>query len=66
MTLTNDSERALDVNLDANFGALIKSSDNGGKGGALGAGERKSLFFPLDVTGTGGKSTCTLRPRPAA
>lgn len=56
VTLSNDSERALDVKLDAAFGALMKASGDAGKGGALAAGQRKSLFFPLDVSGTRGLS----------
>ena len=83
VTLSNDSERALDVKLDARFGALMRASAGAGadgqggtladgQGGKLGdgqssklaagqgsqlaAGERKSLFFPLEVTGTRGQS----------
>ena len=62
VTLTNDGERALDVHLDAGFGALMRVAGDGArvgrerKGPVLGAGERKSLFFPLDVTGTRGTS----------
>ena len=62
VTLTNDGEHALDVHLDARFGALMRVAGGGaragrdGKGPVLGAGERRSLFFPLDVTGTRGTS----------
>lgn len=59
VTLSNDSERALDVKLDARFGALMKASADpsvAGQGGKLAAGQRKSLLFPLEVTGTRGQS----------
>lgn len=67
VTLSNDSERALDVKLDARFGALMRASvgagvaSQGGKladgqGGKLAAGQRSSLFFPLEVTGRRGQS----------
>ncbi len=75
VTLSNDSERALDVKLDARFGALMRASAGAGADGQggkladgqsskladgqnskLAAGERKSLFFPLEVTGTRGQS----------
>ncbi len=60
VTLTNDSERTLDVKLDAKFGALLTSSGDGGKSGELAAGQRRSLFFPLEVTGTRGQSDVRL------
>ena len=74
VTLSNDSERALDVKLDAGFGALMRASADAGVAGAAGkggtlvagqsgtlaAGQRKSLFFPLDVTGTRGLSDVRL------
>jgi alpha-2-macroglobulin-like protein len=59
VTLTNDSAQSLDVKLDAGFGALMRASTEGarpGSGGTLAAGQRRSLFFPLDVTGTRGVS----------
>lgn len=67
VTLSNEGERALDVKLDAKFGALMRASggsSTGGQGGKLGdgqssklaAGQRSSLFFPLEVTGTRGQS----------
>jgi len=60
VTLTNDSEQALDVALDASFGALLKTSADTGKGGALAAGQRNSLFIPLEVTGSRGQSQVRL------
>ena len=59
VTLSNDSERDLDIRLDARFGALMSASAAaavGGQGGKLAAGQRRSLFFPLEVTGTRGRS----------
>ncbi len=58
VTLSNDGERALDVKLDARFGAMLKSGNPAAasEGGKLAAGQRKSLFFPLEVTGTRGSS----------
>ena len=38
VTLTNDSERALDVNLDAGFGALMRVAGDGARQGANGRG----------------------------
>jgi alpha-2-macroglobulin-like protein len=60
VTLSNESGRALDVKLDASFGALMTASGGNGQGGALAAGQRRSVFFPLDVTGTRGLSDVRL------
>ncbi len=60
ITLTNESEQALDVALDSSFGALIKPVGDAAKGGALAAGQRKSLFVALDVTGVRGQSQVNL------
>ncbi|MBL8287373.1 MAG: hypothetical protein JNL85_05250 [Rubrivivax sp.] len=69
ITLSNDSERALDVKLDARFGALLKTVGEGGGGGnasaadrlgSLAAGQRRSLFVPLEVTGVRGTSEVRL------
>ncbi len=60
VTLTNDGEQALDVALDADFGALMRTSGDAGKGGALAASRRKSWFFPLEVTGARGQSQVRL------
>ena len=60
VTLTNETERSVNVALDANFGALMKSSGDTGKGGTLAAGQRKSLFIPIDVTGVRGTSSVQL------
>lgn len=60
ITLTNESEQSLDVTLDSSFGALIKPIGDTAKGGALAAGQRKSLFVALDVTGVRGQSQVSL------
>ncbi|MFO1288940.1 MAG: alpha-2-macroglobulin family protein, partial [Rubrivivax sp.] len=62
ITLSNDSERSLDVKLDARFGALLKAVGEGGgdRLGALAAGQRRSLFVPLEVTGVRGTSDVRL------
>jgi hypothetical protein len=57
VTLSNDSERALEVKLDARFGAQMRAASVATAtrpGGKLAAGERTSLFFPLEVTGARG------------
>ncbi len=60
VTLSNESERALEVKLDAGFGALMIASSEVGMGGALAGGQRTSQFYPLDVTGTRGLSAVHL------
>lgn len=60
VTLSNDQDQALNVALDANFGALLLPGKSPGKGGKLAAGQRSSLFFPLDVTGVRGESKVRL------
>lgn len=63
ITLSNDSENSLDVNLNVNFGAQIRLSEPGKVPGALGKlnpGQRKSWFIPLDVSGTRGLSEVSL------
>lgn len=60
VTLSNDSEQALDVTLDANFGKLLKATNNKGNNDKLAAGQRKSMFIPLEVTGMRGQSEVQL------
>lgn len=60
VTLSNDSEQALDVTLDANFGSLLKAANSKGKDDKLAAGQRKSMFIPLEVTGMRGQSEVQL------
>lgn len=63
VTLSNESDSALDVALDSSFGALIQPSGSAPKAGTLAAGQRKSLFLALDVTGTRGQSEVKLSAR---
>jgi hypothetical protein len=63
VTLTNDSDDTLNVALDASFGSLMQSAGQtgmNGKDGTLAAGQRKSLFYPLEVTGSRGQSMVRL------
>lgn len=60
VTFTNESERALDVTFDASFGEMMKSQAAANKLGKLAAGQRKSLFIPLEVTGVRGSSQVML------
>lgn len=60
VTLSNEGDGALDITLDSSFGTLIKTSGTPGQGGTLAAGQRKSLFMALDVTGTRGHSEVRL------
>ena len=63
ITLANESDRALDVQLTTRFGELMKATAETGRGaghGSLPAGERRSLFVPLEVTGTRGASQVSL------
>ncbi len=54
ITLTNDSERALDLTLDSDFGKLMRAAGQALPAGSLAAGQRKSIFVPLEVTGVRG------------
>ncbi|MCH8618207.1 MG2 domain-containing protein [Undibacterium sp. TS12] len=63
VTLTNESEQALQVRLNSNFGSLLKvtgNQDQQENGGQLPAGQRKSLFIPVEVNGTRGLSQVQL------
>jgi hypothetical protein len=57
LTLSNEKDRPLDVELDASFGELL-SLDKPAEGGQpkLAAGARHSVFYPLTVTGQKGHS----------
>lgn len=64
VTLSNERDRALSVKLDADFGELLKlDAPLSFSEGELGAGERKSLFFPVTVTGNSGKSKVRIAAR---
>ncbi|MFZ6871774.1 MG2 domain-containing protein [Undibacterium sp. Di27W] len=60
VTLSNESEQAVKVTLNSDFGKLLKASGSKGKVDAIAAGQRKSLFIPIEVTGTQGLSQVQL------
>ncbi|MFZ6641865.1 MG2 domain-containing protein [Undibacterium sp. TC4M20W] len=60
VTLSNEGEQAVNVTLNSNFGRLLKASDSNDKVGTIAAGQRKSMFIPLEVTGTQGLSQVQL------
>ncbi|MDP1978343.1 MG2 domain-containing protein [Undibacterium sp.] len=60
VTLSNEGEQAVNVTLNSNFGKLLKASNSNDKVGAIAAGQRKSMFIPLEVTGTQGLSQVQL------
>jgi hypothetical protein len=63
VTLTNDSNQALTLSLDSDFGKLMRpGSHNGAPApGTLAAGQRKSFFIPLDVLAAHGQSQVRLQ-----
>lgn len=61
VTLSNERANPLDVTLDASFGPLLKKAGEFDRGGALAAGARRSLWFPLDVVGAKGTSEVHLK-----
>ncbi len=57
LVLTNERDKQIDVQLTSSFGNLLtldKAVER--TSGAIAAGGRDALFFPLTVTGTSGKS----------
>jgi uncharacterized protein YfaS (alpha-2-macroglobulin family) len=61
VTLSNETDGALDATLDARFGAALQLTSNPVAGKVhLGAGEKRSLFFPLKVIATGGDADVQL------
>jgi len=56
LTLANEEARAADVSVDGSFGSLFRLEGARAKGGAIAGNARKSLFFPLEVTGDQGES----------
>ena len=60
VTLSNESERTLNIGLETSFGELIHSTVQVEKAGALAPGQRKSIFIPLEVTGSRGQSPVKL------
>ncbi|NVB85215.1 MAG: hypothetical protein HOV81_43015 [Kofleriaceae bacterium] len=63
VTLTNETDGDIDADLTASFGAAFKLANTGlGQAGKihLRAGEKKSLFFPLEVVATDGEANVML------
>ncbi len=65
VTLSNETEEALDATLATSFGAAFKlvsdPVDRGPRGTIrLAAGEKRSLFFPLEVVATDGSAEVAL------
>jgi hypothetical protein len=56
LTLSNESASAQQVDLHTSFGALMQATSAPAQGGTLAAGQRKSVFIPLTVTGVRGQS----------
>jgi uncharacterized protein YfaS (alpha-2-macroglobulin family) len=56
LTLSNERNQPLDVTVNATFGNLLTAKKDLDKGGLLAANARKSLFYPLEVTGQSGES----------
>jgi hypothetical protein len=60
LTLSNEGDQPQQIDLHTNFGALMQtavgSTAPAGLDGALAAGARKTLFYPLLVTGVRGQS----------
>jgi hypothetical protein len=61
VTLTNERDASLDVKLETSFGTLLSLERPVERlAGTMAAGARQSLFYPLQVTGTRGKSEVRL------
>ncbi|MEO7734927.1 MAG: alpha-2-macroglobulin family protein, partial [Kofleriaceae bacterium] len=61
VTLTNETDHALDAELDARFSAAFQLTSNPVTGKIhLDAGEKRSLFFPLKVIATEGNAEVAL------
>jgi alpha-2-macroglobulin-like protein len=60
VTLTNETDGELTADLTASFGAAFKLGDNPAGKIRLKAGEKKSLFFPLQVVATDGEGNVSL------
>jgi len=65
VTLTNETEADLDADLTASFGAAFKLANDPAGRIHLRAGEKKSLFFPLEVVATDGEGNVSLGVRAA-
>jgi hypothetical protein len=60
VTLTNETDGDLTADLTASFGAAFKLGNNPAGKIQLRAGEKKSLFFPLEVVATDGEGNVSL------
>jgi hypothetical protein len=61
ITLTNETDEAIDATLATSFGAAFKLTSNPASGPIhLRAGEKQSLYFPLDVVATDGNADVEL------
>jgi len=56
LTFANEQPRTLDASLEASFGSLLRLDGPQPKVGTLEGNSRKSLFFPLKVTGQDGET----------
>ncbi|HEY5949053.1 MAG TPA: MG2 domain-containing protein, partial [Kofleriaceae bacterium] len=63
VTLTNETDADIDADLTASFGAAFKLANNPAGKIHLRAGEKKSLFFPLEVVATDGEGNVSLGVR---
>jgi uncharacterized protein YfaS (alpha-2-macroglobulin family) len=60
VTVSNETDAALDADLDANFGAAFRLMQTPGRKIHLAAHEKSSLFFPLRVVATDGNADVDL------
>jgi alpha-2-macroglobulin-like protein len=63
VTLTNETQETIEANLTAAFGSAFKLGDNPTGKIVLRAGEKKSLFFPLEVIATAGDADVSIAVR---
>jgi hypothetical protein len=63
VTLTNETDDAIDADLTATFGTAFKGAGNPSGRIHLRAGEKTSLFFPLEVIATDGEGNVALSVR---
>jgi alpha-2-macroglobulin-like protein len=65
VTLANETAEPIDATLDARFGTAFKLSGNPGGSIRLAPGEKKAMFFTLDVVATKGSADVELAARAA-
>jgi len=63
ITLANETEDELDADLTAQFGSAFKLGERPASKIHLKAGEKKSLFFPLEVVATSGDADVSIAVR---